>query len=609
MTQQINLIVGFLAGAIFSSMLVFVIAKSHYSKVVLQLKAESDQLRIELTSTNTQLNFEKEERKTQSLAWELEKSGYKNDLEKLTGDRLNASNAQARAEVSAINANDNRDALSAKLNETANLLQCSQLSNEQLKMRCNEESFKAEEAIKSRETTVADKQIAFDQLVVLERSSHTRSRDDLIQTHDAQYQQFKERLQSREVEHEKALSFLNESRDVTEKALREGYEKEIDSKQVQFDEIKTYLAKADEKLRSAFGDASTHALQKATESFFELAKSRFDERDEKAKTDAEVNIINIEKLLLPVKHELGELEKLNREIEKERAESFGSLKQTITNLNKSNDSLANALKKPSVRGSWGEGQLLSILESSGWIQGKNFNVQDVTEEDGKTLRTDVVINLPRGRKVIIDSKAPLDHYMSAMEAENDEERNRRCTNHARAVRGHMKSLEKKEYWTRYSESPNYIIMFLPYEAAYQIACEYDRALLDDSQRSHIILANPMTLMNLVHLATYVLNEERLQKNTDEVRQLGKQLCERLSKVLEFMTVHGRHIRIAADSYNDMVASVSSRLLLTATKMKELGSGSDKDLVPLTTVDTAIRSFSYPEFQIEDMAEVVELSVK
>lgn len=392
----------------------------------------------------------------------------------------------------------------------------------------------------------------------------------------------------RESEHKKTIESLNEARDATESALRQGYEKEITAKELMLQELQAYLQKADETLREVFGDASAKAFQFASEKFFEIAKTRFDEHDEKEKSNADAQKKAIEQLLEPVKEELSGLEKLNREIETSRAESFGSLKETISNLNKSNESLANALKKPSVRGSWGEGQLLSILESSGWERGKNFDVQDVTEENGQTLRTDVVVNLPRGRKIIIDSKAPLERYMAAMEAENDEERIRRCTEHARAVRGHVKALEKKEYWSRYDGSPPYVILFLPYEAAYQIACEYDRALLDEAHRSRIILANPMTLMNLVHLATYVLNEERLQQNAAEVRQHGKQLCERLEKVLSLIGQHGRHIRIAAESYNEIIGSVSGRLLPSANRMRDLGAGAEKPLEIPAAVDTPIR---------------------
>lgn len=238
--------------------------------------------------------------------------------------------------------------------------------------------------------------------------------------------------------------------------------------------------------------------------------------------------------------------------------------------------------------------MLSILESSGWVLGQNFETQDVTDAEGKVLRTDVVIRLPRGRQIIIDSKAPLDQYLAATEAETEEERKRRCQEHARAVRGHVKELQKKEYWSRYDGSPPYVILFLPYESAYQIACEYDRSLLDDAHRSRIILANPMTLMNLVHLATYVLNEERLQQNAEEVRRHAKELCERLGKVVDGIGRHGRHLRIAAESYNDLVGSVGGRLLPSANRMRELGAGAETPLSTPDTVDTAIRHLIAPE---------------
>ncbi len=470
------------------------------------------------------------------------------------------------------------------------------MRNQINKANLTAQTTRADEAERAKEQAIKEKQAVCDQLIESERTAQQQSREALVLAHESTVDGLNAHLEMREREHDKAIAALIESRNAIELALTQGYEKEIKAKDTLLEELQQYLKKADETLREAFGDASLKTLQRVSESFFELAKARFDERDETAKTKADAHTKELEKLLLPVKEELGELEKMNREIEKERAESFGSLKETIQSLNKSNESLANALKKPAVRGSWGEGQLLSILESSGWVQGQNFDVQDVTDEDGKTLRTDVVVHLPRGLKIILDSKTPLDQYMAAMEAENEEERMRRCTEHARAVRGHVKALEKKEYWSRYAESPPYVILFMPYEAAYQIACEYDRALLDEAHRSRIILANPMTLMNLVHLATFVLNEERLQQNAEEVRQHAKQLCERLGKVIELMGTHGTHIRIAADSYNRMIASVGGRLLPSVTRMRDLGAGPEKPLSVPDSVDTAIRHLVAPELE-------------
>ncbi len=425
-------------------------------------------------------------------------------------------------------------------------------------------------------------------------NSHTRELQSIKIAHDESCDSLRMQARNRQTENENEVIALKAAQVKTETVLREAHEKELAVQRLMIDDLKSYIDKADETLKVSFGDASTKALQDATKKFFELAQSRFKEDQDQAAKRAETEKKEIEHLLEPVQKELGELEKLTHEMNKERAESFGVLKNTIENLSKTSDSLVNALKKPSVRGSWGEGQLISILESSGWEQGKNFDVQDSTDDDGKTLRTDVVIHLPRGRKIIIDSKAPLDSYMRAMETNEEAEKTRCCQEHAKAVRGHVKALEKKEYWSRYAEAPHYTILFLPYESAYQIAFENDRSLMDDAHRAKIIIANPMTLMNLIHLATYVLNEERMQQNTEEVRNHGRQLCERLGIVLNKMNAHGKHLRSAADSYNEMVGSTRSRLLPSANRMKELGVGTPEPMVIPELVDTAITYLSLPD---------------
>ncbi len=477
--------------------------------------------------------------------------------------------------------------------------QAEALRNEREIYRTEQESFRVRIQTLERELSSAvaranESERSKEEAITNLSTSHVRELQSIKIAHDNELDSLRAQFRIRENENANQISALKADQERIEKVLREAHLKELSAQQKSFEELKSYIEKADETLKVTFGDASTKALQEATKNFLDLAQNRFKEEQEGAAKRSENEKKEIERLLEPVQKELGDLEKLTHDMNKERAESFGVLKNTIENLSKTSDSLVSALKKPSVRGSWGEGQLISILESSGWQQGKNFDVQNSTEEDGKTLRTDVVVYLPRGRKIIIDSKAPLDQYMMAMETDDEAEKTRRCQEHAKAVRGHVKALEKKEYWSRYSESPPYVILFLPYEAAYQIACENDRSLLDDAHRSRIILANPMTLMNLVHLATYVLNEERMQQNTEEVRNLGKQLCDRLEKVLTLLGSHGRHIRIAAESYNDIVSSVSSRLTPSANRMRELGAGTSAPLVVPDTVDTAIRHLVVPE---------------
>ncbi len=364
--------------------------------------------------------------------------------------------------------------------------------------------------------------------------------------------------------------------------------------QEQYDRLAEFIEQADEKLGKSFDSVSTKALQLATKELLDLAQKSFGERDEQASQQFAKRKEEFEKLMEPLQKEIAELEELNRSIEEKRAESFGSITQAIANLNKNSESLTNALKKPSIRGSWGEGQLKTILESAGMTEGTHFVVQDTTEEDGKALRTDVVINLPKDRKIIIDSKAPLDKYLAAMDASNEDERKKLCEEHARCVRAHVKDLQKKAYWNRYDGSPPYIILFLPYEAAYQIACDHDKSLLNDAHNAGIILANPMTLMNLVHLASYVMNEERIKHGAEEVRRHGQELCLRLGKVLELIAKHGAHVRLAASSYNDIVGSVDGRLLPSANRMKELGGGAEKVMKPIERIDLPVRQLALPE---------------
>ncbi len=336
-----------------------------------------------------------------------------------------------------------------------------------------------------------------------------------------------------------------------------------------------------------FRDASERALNEATARFLTLAKGQFDGRAAEEQSA-------IRAMLEPMHQELDALEKLTHEAGRENAARLGELKGQIEGVSRASEALANALKKPQVRGSWGEGQLVAILESSGLVAGKSFVVQDQTDREGKVLRTDVVILLPRGRRIVIDSKAPLDAYLAAVEADTEAEKARLCGEHARAVRGHVRELSRKEYWSRYEGSPEYTILFLPYEAAYQIACEGDRALLDDAQKQRIILVNPMTLMNLVHLATYVLNEERLAQNAEEVRLHARALCDRLGRVVDLVGRHGRHLRLAAESYNDLVGSVGSRLIPSANRIRDLGAGTESALETPETVDTAIRPLVAPD---------------
>ncbi len=345
-----------------------------------------------------------------------------------------------------------------------------------------------------------------------------------------------------------------------------------------------YIEACDDALDRAFGEATARALK-------DLGDQAQLQAERRARGEKEA----IEGLLGPMKAELAGLEKLTREVEEARVKAEGALDERLRRIQETSDNLAGALKKPQVRGAWGESQLVQILESSGMTEGTHYLLQDHTDEEGEALRTDVVILLPRGRRIVVDSKAPLDHYWAAMNAGSDEERGHRAKAHVGSVRAHLRTLKSKDYWKRYPGSPDYVILFLPYEGAYQLACEHDKGLLNDCRAQKVILANPMTLMNLVHVAAFALQEERLHENTEEIRAHGQRLCDRLRTMLEHVEAHGAHLRLAIGSYNDVVGSATKNLIPAARRMKDLGAGADRPLPELKERDDEVRHLVVPAF--------------
>ena len=399
-----------------------------------------------------------------------------------------------------------------------------------------------------------------------------------------------DRAEAAKAQGESLLRGLREAHE----AEREGHARELATRDLA---IKT--------LDKAFRDASATALNEALAKFDESAQRRFREEQERASERAGREKGEIARLLEPVQKELSDLGEMNDRLESSRVRAEGALDLKLQQIHQTSESLVNALKKPQVRGAWGEEQLRRILESAGMVEGPNYRLQHHTEEDGDALRTDVVILLPKGREVVIDSKAPLDHYSAAMNATSEEERTRSAEAHAKSVRGHFKTLKSKEYWRRYPGSPDCVFLFMPFEGAYQLACEHDKSLMADCHAQKIILANPMTLMSLVHVAAYALQEERIQGEIEQVRNVATTLGERLGKVLELLAKHRRAIDGAVTSYNEIVGSVESRLMPSMREMERLKIGNGRKLDPAVAIETNIRILPVVEGEGEQGALTLE----
>ena len=363
----------------------------------------------------------------------------------------------------------------------------------------------------------------------------------------------------------------------------------VEARDLALEALRREMDEREAAMDRRFAQASERALNDATSRFLALAKGQFDGRAAEEQTA-------LRAMLEPMHRELDALERLTHEAGKENAARLGELKGQIEGVSRVGEALANALKKPQVRGSWGEGQLVAILESSGLVAGKSFVVQDQTDRDGRVLlRTDVVILLPRGRRIVIDSKAPLDAYLAAVEAEGEAEKARLCGEHARDGAGTRPGplaegvLEPVRRVARVHDPLPAVRGRVPDRVRGR-----PRRCSTTPSRQRIILANPMTLMNLVHLATYVLNEERLAENAEEVRLHARALCDRLGRAVELIGRHGRHLRLAAESYNELVGSVGSRLLPAANRIRDLGAGLERPLETPDPIDVAIRPLAAPE---------------
>jgi DNA recombination protein RmuC len=318
------------------------------------------------------------------------------------------------------------------------------------------------------------------------------------------------------------------------------------------------LEQARDTLKDAFAALSSDALRRNNESFLQLARSSFD----------------------PVKDTLDRLTSHLRDTEREQSAIRGQLHavaETQHLLRQQTHALVNALKSPNQRGRWGEVQLRNVLERAGMLNYCDFVEKDVSnDEDGRRVIPDVRVRMPNGACIVIDSKVPIDAYLRLGEAD-ERERDVLVRDHARQVRDHLKQLGGKAYWARFQPSPEFVVMFMPAEALFSSALQQDATLFDFAIDQRVIPASPLTLVALLRTVASAWQQQRLAENAEEIRQLGKDLYERLATMAEHVADVGEHLKRAGASYDAFIGSLDSRVLASARRFKELGVSATKDL--------------------------------
>ncbi len=360
------------------------------------------------------------------------------------------------------------------------------------------------------------------------------------------------------------------------------------------------LENAERELADAFKSLSADALRNNNQAFLDLARQNLAGFQEQAKGDLAARQRAVETLVKPLADTLDKLDARQREMEHLRAGAYAGLTEQVKGLLAAQHELkgethrlVTALRRPEVRGRWGEVQLRRVVEMAGMLDHCDFFEQE-TSADGR--RPDMVVRLPGGKSVVLDSKAPLSAYLEATEEESVDARHRALARYAQHVRTHVQQLSAKAYWEQFAPAPEFVVLFLPGESFFAAALQEDPDLIEYASEKKVILATPTTLLALLKAVYYGWRQEALADNARQVSLLGAQLYERLSKLGEHWNSVGKNLGQAVKAYNDATGSLETRVLVAARKFEEWRVAPEGKALPVAApVEQAARMPQAPEF--------------
>ncbi len=398
------------------------------------------------------------------------------------------------------------------------------------------------------------------QAAMRERDQVATDRDELEAT-NAQHLRTIDELRSKISELNGQIGRAEER----EKSLRESFEQ------------------AQKQARETFDSLAAKTLRQTVDDFRKNAEAMFKVEQEKSGQRLDANQKAIDNLVKPVKDSLEKYQTALVEAEKERKQAYGSLSEQARaiadshqRLDTATRNLVQALRRPEVRGRWGELQMERLFELAGMTEYVDYDEQARLDSgEGQSLRPDFTINLPNDRTIVVDVKTPIDAYISAIEATDDAVREQQLDRHVKQVSEAANNLAGKSYQQHCAGSPEFVVMFIPGESMLYAAAQRDPHLIERAMDRNVIIATPTVMIALLKTVAMGWREKSLAENAEKIASLGKELHERLATVAEHVQTLGKRMDSAVQQYNRMVGSFDSRLLPTARKFTELKANSAK----------------------------------
>ncbi len=402
------------------------------------------------------------------------------------------------------------------------------------------------------------------------------------------------RLAAAELEHARASAHLR-----AELARREAT---LEQERIVAGDRQAAWEEARHQLAGEFAELSAKALQQNNTQFLELADARLKATERAATGELDQRRQAIEQLLSPLREQLGRYEQGLRQLELDRKDAYSGLTEQVRQLSDTQQrlqaetrNLVTALRAPATRGRWVELQLRRVVEMAGMLEHCDFSEQVTANSEEGRLRPDMVVHLPGERSVVVDAKVPLQAFLDASDATDEDTRRAHLVSHARQLRNHIDTLSKKAYWQQFERSPEFVVAFVPGDPLLAAAFEHDPSLLEHAFASQVVLATT-NLIALLRTVAASWQQEVLAENARDVKRMGQELYKRLSTFSEHLARTGRGLAGAVDAYNKAVGSLERNVLPQARRFQELGlvGGADKGLPELDELDALPRQPHAPD---------------